>query len=119
MADKTRIIDIYEKDGTFQSIFKRFSSIHEKEEYNTHDLSLVRRVLSNEKARLLHTIKVKQPKSIYSLAKILDKDFKTVRENVILLKKFGFLDLIEEKSGKRRLHKPVLTANSINITIRI
>ncbi len=119
MVDKTRIIDIYEKEGTFHYIFRRFSTIPEKEEYNTQDLSILRKILSNEKARLLHIIKVKQPKSIYSLAKILNRDFKTVREDVLLLKKFGFLDLIEEKSGKRRLHRPLLTAKSINITIRI
>tara|TARA_Y100000310_G_scaffold76463_1_gene72949 strand:- start:1464 stop:1817 length:354 start_codon:yes stop_codon:yes gene_type:complete len=117
MADKTRIIDIYERGGTFKSVFKKFTG--EKKDYNVKDLSLIRQILSNEKARLLHTIKTKQPRSIYALAKFLKRDFKTVREDIILLKKFGFIDLIEEKTGKRRTHKPVITATSINIHIRI
>jgi len=71
-----------------------------KNDYNIKDLSLVRQLLSNEKARLLHVIKMKQPNSLYALAKFLERDFKTVREDILLLKKFGFLDLIEEKSGK-------------------
>jgi len=117
MTDKTRLIELYEKGGTFTSVFRKFTG--QKKDYNVKDLSLVRQLLSNEKARLLHVIKMKQPNSLYALAKFLERDFKTVREDILLLRKFGFIDLIEEKSGKRRTHKPVLTANSINIIIRI
>tara|TARA_Y100000034_G_C6854939_1_gene388366 strand:- start:71 stop:424 length:354 start_codon:yes stop_codon:yes gene_type:complete len=117
MAEKTRIIDIYEKKGTFAGVFRKFTG--EKKDYNVKDLSLIRQLLSNEKARLLHTIKTNKPKSIYALAKFLKRDFKTVREDILLLKKFGFIDLIEEKTGKRRTHKPIITATSININIRI
>lgn len=117
MADKTRIIDIYEKGGRFKSVFKKFTGL--KKDYNIKDLSLVRKLLSNEKARLLHVVKTKEPNSLYALAKFLDRDFKSVREDIILLKKFGFIDLVEEKSGKRKTHKPIITANSISINIRI
>src|SRR3989344_3987421 len=117
MADKTRIIDVYETGGTFSSVFRRFSYFNE--EYNSSDMSLLRQLFSNEKAKLLHTIKNKQPKSIYSLAKIVERDFKTVREDVLLLKKFGFIDLISDKKGKKILHRPIITANTINISIRI
>ena len=117
MADKTRIIDVYAKGGAFNYVFKRFTG--QKDDYNSSDLSLLRQLFSNEKARLLNVIKMKQPKSIYSLAKFLNRDFKNVREDVLLLKKFGFIDLIAEKSGNRRMHKPVLTANSISIIVRI
>ena len=117
MVEKTRIIDISEKGGTFSSVFRKF--LAEKEDYNTKDLSLIRQLLSNEKARLLHTIKVKQPSSLYALSKLLKRDFKSVREDVILLKKFGFLDLIEERKGNKRSHKPIITSHSINIIIRI
>src|SRR3989344_5599464 len=111
MADKTRIIDVYEKGGAFTSVFRKFLGL--KEDYNIDDLSLVRKILTNEKARILHVIKMHQPSSIYNLAKFLGRDFKTVREDLLLLKKFGFIDLIQEKSGKRITHKPILTANSV------
>lgn len=118
MAEKTRIIEVYERGGTFSSVFRRFTG--HKEEYNHKDLSILRQLLSNEKARLLHVVKNKKPSSIYNLAKILGRDFKTVREEVLLLKKFGFLELVESKSkGKRISHKPVITASSINIIVRI
>jgi len=116
MAEKTRIIEVYEKGGTFSSVFRKFAG--SKSDYNKSDMSLLRKLLSNEKARMLNVIKVKKPKSLYELAKFLERDFKTVRDDVMILKKFGFLDLIEEKSGKRKTHKPVITATTVNIVIR-
>jgi predicted transcriptional regulator len=117
MAEKTRIIEIYEKGGAFSSIFRRFSG--EKKDYNYSDMSLLRQLLSNEKARMLNMIKTKKPTSIYALAKMLKRDFKGVRDDIIILKKFGFVDLIKETKGGRITHKPVLTANEINIILRI
>ncbi len=117
MAEKSRIIDVYEKGGTFTSVFRRFSG--QKKDYNTKDLAILRQLLSNEKARLLNVIKMKEPNSLYALAKFLERDFKTVRGDVLLLKKFGFIDLIAAKSGNRITHKPVITASTINVAIRI
>ena len=117
MAEKTRIIDIYEKSGTFTSVFRRFTG--QKKDYNYSDLGILRQLLSNEKARLLNVIKTKQPASIYALAKFLGRDFKTVKQDIDLLKKFGFIDIIEEKRNNRTLHRPVITATTINIMVRI
>lgn len=118
MAEKTRIIEVHEKSSTFSSVIRRFTG--QKDEYNFKDLSILRKLLTNEKARLLHVIKEQKPSSIYGLSKILKRDFKTVREDVLLLKKFGFIDLIEGKSkGKRLAHKPVISATTVNIVIRI
>lgn len=117
MAEKTRIIDVYEKAGAFSAVFRKFKG--QKKDYNIDDLSLLRQLLSNEKARLLNVVKIEKPKSLYALAKFLERDFKTVREDVLLLKKFGFLDLIAERTGKRISHKPIITTNNINIVVRI
>ena len=117
MAEKTRIIDVYEKGGTFTSVFKKFRG--EKKDYNYSDLTLLRQLLSNEKARILNVIKTKQPTSIYGLAKFLGRDFKTVKQDIDLLKKFGFIDIIEETKNNRTLHRPVITATTINIMVRI
>jgi len=117
MVEKTRIIDVYKKKGIVTSIFKKFSI--GKKNYNYYDLSNLRQILSNEKIRLLNVIKNEKPNSLYALAKSLGKDFKTVREDVILLKRFGFIEIIEKKDGNRRTHKPVLIADTINIIINI
>ena len=116
MAEKTRIIDVYEKGGAFSAVFRKFTG--KKKDYNTSDMSLLRQLLSNEKARLLHVIRMRNPGSIYELAKFLERDFKNVREDLILLKKFGFVDFIAERKGKRRTHKPIITSNAVNIIVR-
>ncbi|MFA5992170.1 MAG: hypothetical protein WC796_00510 [Candidatus Pacearchaeota archaeon] len=119
MAEKTRIIEITDNQGTFSYVLSKFTG--QKQNYNYSDMALLRKLLSNEKARMLNVIKIKKPSSIYELAKILERDFKSVREDVLLLKKFGFVDLVEEKKpkSKRISHRPVLEASSISIVIRV
>jgi len=114
---KTREITIVEEGGTFISFFKKFSG--DKKDYDFEGLSALRRLLSNEKARLLHVIKNKKPKSIYELAKVLKRDFKSVNDDVKLLEKFGFLDMISEKTGKRGRLRPVIVVDSIYIQIKV
>lgn len=114
---KTREITIVEEKGTFSTLFKRLYG--ESDEYSFEGLSAVRHLLSNEKARLLHIIKTRAPTSIYGLAKLLGRDFKAVNEDVKTLERFGFIDLIEEKSGKRARLKPVIVIDTLRIEIKL
>ena len=112
---KNRTITLTEKGGGFSTIFQRFKTSKKQES----DISILRQILSNEKARLLHIIKTKKPESIYSLAKLLGRDFKAVRHDIKLLEKFGFLELISShKNGTERL-RPILDTTQITITINI
>ena len=117
MASKTREITIVDKRGAFEAFFKKFSG--EKEDYDFEGLSVLRKLLSNEKARLLHVIKTKNPPSLYKLAKILKRDFKSVVQDIKLLERFGFIDMISEKTGKRERLRPILVVDSININLRV
>ena len=113
---KTREITIIDEGGTF-TLLKRFAK--GKKEYDFEGLTSLRRLLSNEKARILHTIKVDNPTSIYNLAKILKRDFKSVSEDVKLLERFGFIDMVAEKTGKRDRLRPIIVVDSIVIRIRV
>lgn len=113
---KTREIILVEKGGTFDTFLKKFSGSDEK--YDFESLSSLRRLLSNEKARLIHLIKSKKPKSIYELAKLAKRDFKSVVEDVKLFEKFGLIEMISEKTGKRERLKPTLTIDSLYIHLR-
>ena len=114
---KTKEINIVDESGVFEAFFKKFT--HGEKEYDFDSLTLLRKLLSNEKARILHTIRTKKPSSIYNLAKLLQRDFKSVNEDVKLLKEFGIIDMISEKTGKRSRLKPILAIDSINIHIRV
>ncbi|MDP4039901.1 MAG: hypothetical protein Q8P57_04975 [Candidatus Pacearchaeota archaeon] len=114
---KTRQIILKQESGTFTTLFKKFSG--EKKNYDFQGLASLRNLLSNEKARTLDFIKNKNPKSIYDLSRKLKRDFKSVNDDVKLLEKFGFIDLIQEKTGKRNRLRPVIIIDSINIEINI
>ena len=119
MAQKsrTRDITVVDKSGTFSPFFKKMTG--SKQDYDFEGLTALRRLLSNEKARLMNVLKTKNPKSIYELAKILGRDFKSVSEDVKLLDRFGFIDMISEKTGKRERLRPVLVVDYINIQIKV
>ena len=112
---KTRTIHLYITSGVFSSIFKRFKG--EKSEYDFSGIKDLRQLLSNEKARLLHLVKAKAPDSIYALAKLLNRDFNSVRKDLIILQKFGFIELQRTVKGNRKQLKPVLTIDSLNIIL--
>ena len=90
-----------------------------KKDYDFSGISALRQLLSNEKARLLHILKTSKPKSIYQLAKILGRNFKSVKEDIKLLERFGFIELIEEKTKSRIRHKPEIVVDNIAINIKL
>ena len=114
---KVREISLVEDGNAFSAFFKKFTG--ESEDYDLEGVSALRSLFSNEKARLLHTIKSRKPSSLYLLAKVLQRDFKSVFKDIKLLERFGFIDLISEKTGKRRRLKPIVTADEIIIKIKI
>ncbi len=115
--NKIREINIVDDAGVFAAFFKKFT--HGENEYDFDSLSALRKLLSNEKARILFTIKNKQPSSLYNLAKILGRDFKSISEDVKLLERFGFIQMVSEKTGNRERLKPVLAVDSVTINIKI
>ena len=113
----TMYIDISaQKDG----IVSRFlSKKANKTEYNPDDMELLRKLFSNQKTRILYTLKAKKPKSIYDLAKILKRDFKSVYGDLKFLERFGFIEFHSEKNGTRESLKPTLRIESLNLQINI
>lgn len=113
---KVREITIKESGGAF-SIFK--SPKVSKESYDFSGMLALRQLLSNEKARILDVIKTQKPISIYELAKKLNRGFKPVNDDVKLLERFGFIELIEEKTKNRIRHRPIITIDTITIHLKI
>lgn len=113
---KTREITLHEAKGGFLLLRKSKAS---KEDYDFSGLLALRQLLSNEKARILHVIKEQKPKSIYDLAKRLNRGFKAVNDDIKLLEKFGFIELVEEKTKKRRRHKPLIAVDTITIHFKV
>ena len=113
---KTREITIEESKGSF-TIFKKSGS--SKKDYNFSGMLALRQLLSNEKARMLNVIKKEKPQSIYELAKKLGRNFKAVSDDIKLLERFGFIDLVQEKTKNRIRHRPAIIVDSITINIKL
>ena len=87
-----------------------------KSEEELEKLSKIRSLLNSEKARILHTIKNSKPESVYKLARILGRDFQSVRKDIALLKDLGVITL-EKHTGKRERFKPVLNMDKLQVNI--
>jgi len=114
---RTREITISDEGGAFSTFFKKFTG--ESTGYDFEGIGAFRHLLSNEKAKILHVLKTKKPSSLYALSKLLNRDFKAVAQDMKILERFGFVELVAEKTGKRQRLKPVLAIDSLNITIKI
>ena len=118
--ENTRHIDIRLKHGAFAAFFRPFKVGGKKYAgLDFSEITALRQLLSNEKARILWTLQNKKPSSIYELAKILHRDFKSVRDDVELLKQFGFIRFIRESKGKRQRLKPIINFEKIHITVSL
>ena len=114
---KTLYIDLnVAEEGIFSKFLTRKTA---KTEYDPSDIELLRKVFSNERAKILYFLKTKKPKSIYNLSKLLNRDFKSVYGDLKLLERFGFVEFHSEKRGKRESLKPVLKINNLVIEINI
>lgn len=113
---KVREITITQAKGAF-SIFRKPGIT--KKDYDFSGVLALRQLLSNEKARILHVIKTQNPTSIYDLSKKLDRTFKSVNDDLKLLERFGFIELIEEKTKKRRRHVPKIVVDTVTIHVKV
>ena len=114
--EKTREITISQSKGAF-NIFRKSGT--SKKDFDFSGILALRQLLSNEKARILNIIKTQKPQSIYELAKKLNRGFKSVNDDVKLLERFGFIELIEEKTKNRKRHKPVIVVDTITIHLKV
>lgn len=69
------------------------------------------KVITGARLELLHAIRVEKPKSIQELARLVDRDFKNVHQDVTLLAEFGLIEL--KKVGPRRSSAPTAKYSEI------
>ena len=110
----------------FSEIAEAFRRIERGEELGelggekivVESLDVLRKVLTPERLRILHTIKEKQPESIYELAKLLGRDRSSVVKDLEYLKLLGFVEF-EEVRDKRDKKRPIVAYDEIKISIPV
>ena len=76
------------------------------------DAATARAIFTESRLEIIRTLKLKEPKSIYSLAKLLKRDFKNVHNDVSFLIQLGIVIIEESKSGRKQ-KRPVLCCDRI------
>ena len=79
----------------------------------------MRKVLTEERLRILKIIKKYHPGSIYELAKILKRDTKNVSDDVHYLAELALIEIEKGKSNGREKTTPVVNYDKILLEIPV
>ena len=95
-----------------KEIFKEVKEVMEKiergkrvkkhEGISFDSIDSMRKVLTEERLRVLRTVKKEKPASVYELAKRLKRDIKNTFNDVQFLARAGLLELKKTKTGRER-----------------
>ncbi len=78
----------------------------------------MRAVLTNNRLLLLKAIRERNPRSVYELAKILERDLKNVNQDLKLLSEIGLVTLERKETDKKRI-MPCVDYSKILIEIPV
>ena len=88
-----------------KGVWKRLEkgeSMKRHEGISFENTEAMRKVLSEERLRILKTIKREHPKSIYELAKLLRRDIKNTFDDVQFLAQIGLVELKKTREGREK-----------------
>src|SRR3990167_5559625 len=88
------------------------------EEVSFQNIDTLRKVLTEKRMELLHAIKRHAPGSIYELAKIVDRDLKSVNTDITVLVNLGLVSL-EKSKDERKKSKPSVDFDRLSVEIAI
>ena len=67
----------------------------------------------------MSTIRTRHPSSLYELAKMVNRDFKNVQEDIRILERHGLVRISKEPRGKRKVKVPQVLFEEIALKIAI
>lgn len=79
----------------------------------------LRKVLTKERIRLLHTIRTKKPKSIYDLSLMLERDRKAIITDIEILKRLDLVKITKRRTLKRMRTVPTVSYTKIDVAISV
>ncbi len=79
-------------------------------------LATIAKIFSHTRMEILQAIITKKPKSIYELAKLVNRDFKNVHSDVQFLNEVGLIKLKETGDGRNGL-KPIAKYSGIELNL--
>lgn len=115
-------ISIKSDDDLYKTVKEVWEKLEKGQKVKKHEgisfenLEAMRKVLTEERLRILKTIKKEHPQSIYELAKMLHRDIKNTFDDVQFLAQAGLIELKKTKNGRE---KTALKVNYDRILLEI
>ncbi|OOP56265.1 MAG: hypothetical protein AYP45_10165 [Candidatus Brocadia carolinensis] len=94
--------DVFAEAKDVMKRLEKGEKVKKHEGISFENLDVMRKVLTEERLRILKTIKKEHPTSIYQLAKILGRDMKNTFDDVQYLTQAGFIELKKTKEGREK-----------------
>ena len=91
----------------------------QEEKLSFESLDSLRKVLTPKRLELLHIIKDEEPKSIYELAKLTQRNIKNIRNDLSKLEKLGLIEMVKDVDDARNSIMPVLKYDKLLVGIEI
>lgn len=108
----------------FKEVKEVWKKLEKNEKIKKHEgisfesLDSMRKVLTEERLKILKTIKKDHPASIYELAKTLHRDIKNTFDDVQFLAKMGLIELKKTKDGREKT-TPIVNYDKILLEIPV
>ena len=124
MKVKNMKVGIRSEKELFHEVKYVWGKLEKGEKVKKHDavyfesLEAMRKVLTEERLRIVKTIKKEHPSSIYELAKILGRDVKNTFDDVQFLAQAGLVDLKKIKDGRGKT-TPTVKYDKILLEIQV
>ena len=90
-----------------------------REEVGFTSIEAARNFLTRERLALLRAIRTRHPSSLYQLAKVMNRDFKNIQEDIRVLERHGLVRIAKESRGKRTVKVPHVPFEEIALRIAI
>jgi predicted transcriptional regulator len=117
-------IEIKSDDELRKELKETWKRIERGKEVKKHEglyfenLETMRKVLTEERLRILRQVKKNHPSSIYELAKLLGRDIKNTFDDVQFLSQVGLLQLKKTKDGREKT-TPIVSYDKILLEIPV
>jgi predicted transcriptional regulator len=124
MKVKNIKIAIKTREELLQEVEKVWTRVESGRKPTAHEglyfenLEAMRKVLTEERLRILKVVKQRQPSSIYELAKALGRDVKNTFNDVQFLSEAGLIELKKTKDGREKT-TPIVRYDKILLEIRV
>lgn len=115
VKNKEKVADEFRKT---LSHLRKGDEIAQHHEVSFETIGALRKVVTPKRLELLHMIKQHSPQSIYELAKLVNRDIKSVNTDIKILADLDMISL-EEHQEERKKVKPTVSFDKLNVEIAI